>query len=139
MFCDKNCFLTNWAQLLTLEMAKLGPIIDFTAIIYIYIYIYIYMGGRPQLVGTFWSKNQKFPNFKVKLAKKKRQKGGDFHVSKFLPSFFLSVFFCLSVSSLPLLFDILKPIICPPPDEVFGKKKIYIYICIYMCVCACCM
>ena len=39
------------------------------------------------------------------------------------PSFFfflLSAFFCLSFSSLPLLFEILKPKICPP-DEVFGK------------------
>ena len=42
------------------------------------------------------------------------------------PSFFfflLSAFFALVFSSLPLLFDILKPKICPP-DEVFG---IYIY------------
>ena len=42
------------------------------------------------------------------------------------PSFFFflcSAFFCLSFSSLPLLFDILKPKICPP-DEVFGKKRI---------------
>ena len=40
------------------------------------------------------------------------------------PSFFfflISAFFCLNFSSLPLLFDILKPKICPP-DEVFGKN-----------------
>ena len=45
------------------------------------------------------------------------------------PSFFffvLSAFLFLSFSSPPLLFDILKPKICPP-DEVFGLC-IYIYI-----------
>ena len=58
------------------------------------------------------------------MAKKNPHKFvGVFHVSHF---FLLSYFclFCLSFSSLPLLFDILKPKICPP-DEVFG---ILIYI-----------
>ena len=47
------------------------------------------------------------------------------------PSFFLlsyfCLFFCLNYSSLPLIFDILKPKICPP-DEVFGISLFFILI-----------
>ena len=68
-------------------------------------------------MGTFWSKIPKFPSFVVKIRHEKtHQKGGGFHVSKFL---LLLVFFYLSFYSLPLLFDLLKPKICVY-DEVFG-------------------
>ena len=60
-------------------------------------------------MGTFYPKKSIFPQFySKKWPEKKTQICGGF----MFPSFFfslLSAFFCLSFSSLPLLFDILKP------------------------------
>ena len=44
VLCDKHClFKTNLAQLITLKMAKLGPVNNSTAILYIYIYLFIHI------------------------------------------------------------------------------------------------
>ena len=63
-------------------------------------------------MGTFYPKKSFFPSFIEKWPEKKPTNlWGDFHVSKFFSSF--CFFFCLSFSSLPLLFDILKPMKVP--------------------------
>ena len=54
--------------------------------------VWVFFRGRPQLVGTFRSKISIFPSFIVKIGQERpHQKGGGFHVSKFLllPSFCL--------------------------------------------------
>ena len=86
--------------------------------------------GRPHLGGTFYPNISLFPSFIVNMAKKNHHKFVVvFHVSKF---FLLSSFclFCLSFSSLPLLFDILKPKKVPTR---WGLWHAYIYICICVC------
>ena len=79
-----------------------------------------FYGGRPHLVGNFYPKNPFFPNFILHFFQKR---------FSMFPSFFFflfSAFFCLSFSSLPLLFDILKPKIKRyPPGGVSG---IFIYL-----------
>ena len=69
-----------------------------------------YFWGRPHLVGTFYPKISFFPSFIVKNGQNKNpQIRGCFSCFLFFLFFLLSAFFCLSFSSLPLLFDILKP------------------------------
>ena len=86
-----------------------------------HLYIYIYMGETPP-GGHLLSKHFIFPSF-IEKWPEKTQIVGVFHVSKL--SLLLSAFFCLSFSSLPLLFDILKPKKVPTR---WGLWHIYIYI-----------
>ena len=72
--------------------------------------------GRPQLVGSFWSKSLTFPSFVVTLrlgAKKTPTKRVGVVVLPSLFFFLQSAFFCLSFPCLPLLFDALKPKLLP--------------------------
>ena len=83
-------------------------------------HIYIYIWGRPQLVGAFYPKN----SFSQFYRKKNLHLWGFFMFPGFF-FFLLSVFFCLRFSSIPLLFDILKPKRVPTR---WGLWHIYIYI-----------
>ena len=99
-------------------MSSLWLSLSLSFSLYLSLHMYIY-GGDPNWWAHFGQKSQFFPSSIVKIGQEKPHK----NVGVFMfPSFFfflLSAFFCLSFSSLPLLFDILKPKICPP-DEVFG-------------------
>ena len=92
---------------------------------YVCMYVYIYMGETPP-GGYLLSKNFIFQFYSKKMARKKKKNpqicGG---FSCFQVFFFFSAFFCLSFSSLPLLFDILKPKKVPTR---WGLWHIYIYI-----------
>ena len=82
------------------------------------------------LVGTFWSKISIFPpNFIVKIGQEKPpQKMWGFSCFQVFSSF--SAFFCLSFSSLPLLFDILKPKICPADEGSLAFASVLASLCL---------
>ena len=61
-----------------------------------YIYIYFFFGGRPQLVGTFWSKISIFPQFYSKnWPRKTPTKTWGFSCFQVFSSFFFLPFFAL--------------------------------------------
>ena len=96
--------------------------------------IYIYIYGRPQLVGTFWSKISIFPQFCSKnWPRKTPTKTWGFFM---FPSFFfflLSAFFCLCFL-LSLCISTSWSLKRYPPGRVSGIYILYIYIYIYAVV-----
>ena len=106
-------------KIFSLSAMPFGQTVCMYVCIYIYIYLSIYRGDP-----TWWVpfiQKFHFPQIYSKNGQKTQICG-----------FFLSAFFCLSFSSLPLLFDILKPKRYPPGGLSGIYTYTYTYTYIYM-------